>query len=162
MHGPHLQSSAQLAAPGGRKGSPPFPHTFRSLHHVPIGHPSNPSTPHLFCGRKSPGTTIPFSAAKPASSTMQVGNITILLLQGPELPWKRLSCPGSKGGIPILTPGRWSWWSTYLRVGLDSISGLTMAHPALPHPPSSTTRNSSGGKRPPGSPSWDINATWWH
>lgn len=43
------------------------------------------------------------------------------------------------------------------------ISGLTMARLALPTSPNSTTRqastgNHSGGKRPPGSPSWSINA----
>lgn len=29
-----------------------------------------------------------------------IGNTTILLFQGSELPWKPLSCLGSRGGIP--------------------------------------------------------------
>lgn len=60
------RADAQLAAPGGRKGSPPFPHTFRFLHHVLVGHPSNPSTPSpiLFCRRKSPGNTNPAHKGK--------------------------------------------------------------------------------------------------
>lgn len=41
---------------GGRKGSPPFPHIFLSSHHVPIVHPSNPSTssPILFSAAGNP------------------------------------------------------------------------------------------------------------
>lgn len=167
------RADAQLAAPGGQERL--TPHFLTPLCSYTVGTPAIPARPHPSCSAEgSPlitQTRFTFSTAKPGSSAMisqhrqLVGNTTILLFQGSELLWEPLSCLVSRGEIPHPHPREvsggaggdvtsgWVW---------TPISGLTMAHLALPSSPSSTTRqastgNHSGGKRPPGSPSWSIN-----
>lgn len=110
VHGPHLQSRCTAGSPGGAgKAHPHFLTPLGSYTTSLLGIPAIPAHPHPSCSAEGNPlvTQTQLTKAKPASSTMtsqQVGNVTILLLQGPEVPWKHLSCPGSRDGIPHAHP----------------------------------------------------------